>query len=195
MGVVTIHLVRHAEHGQFGHALTGRTTVGLSEVGVRQAAKLVRHFSGADVRAVLTSPVQRAKETAGPLATALGLAPVVESGLDEIDFGEWTGTTFAALETVPGWAAWNGTRSLAMPPWGESMLAAQARATQAVLAQREAGGAVIAVSHSDVIKAVLAYMLGMPLDLLHRLEVGPASRSVITVGSDFARVEAINLPP
>ena len=53
----------------------------------------------------------------------------------------------------------------------------------------------LAVSHSDVIKAVLAYVLGMPLDLLHRLEIAPASRSIVTIGGDFARVEAVNLPP
>ena len=53
----------------------------------------------------------------------------------------------------------------------------------------------MAVSHSDVIKAVLAFALGMPLDLLNRLEVSPGSRSVLVLGGDFARVEAVNLTP
>jgi probable phosphoglycerate mutase len=75
------------------------------------------------------------------------------------------------------------------------MLAVQARAMASLWRQAEAGGTVLAVSHSDVIKAVLAHVLGMPLDLLHRLEVGPASRSSLVLGADWARVEAINLPP
>ncbi len=74
------------------------------------------------------------------------------------------------------------------------MLAVQARAVATLEQVRAVHGAVVAVSHSDVIKAVLAYALGMPLDLLHRLEVAPASRSVLVLGDDFARVEAVNLP-
>lgn len=196
MGVCTVHLVRHAEHGEFGRALTGRRPgVSLSEVGRQQAAALARHFAASDARAVLTSPVQRALETAGAVASALGLAAAVEPGLEEVDFGAWTGQAFDTLGAAPGWAAWNTARSLAPTPGGETMLAVQARAVGALLGQRAAGGTVVAVSHADVIRAALAYALGMPLDLMHRLEVGPASRSVVVLGENFARVEAVNLPP
>ncbi len=195
-GFVQLHLVRHAEHGQFGQVLTGRSPgAGLSEVGRLQAAALARAYAGCDIRAVLTSPVQRAQETAGAIASVLGLTPAIESGLEEIDFGDWTGQAFPALGRAAGWAAWNSARSLAPTPGGETMLAVQARAVAAVMRQRAAGGLVVAVSHADVIKAVLAHLLGMPLDLMHRLEIGPASRSLVVVGEDFARVEAVNLPP
>ncbi len=196
MPAVTVHLVRHAEHGLLGRVLAGRTPdVPLSPVGRRQAGTLAAHFAVGLVRAVLTSPVQRARETAAPVAAAAGLLPVVEPGLDEVDFGAWAGLGFDALADVPGWAAWNGARGLAHTPGGETMLAVQARAVAALMGQRALGGSVAAVSHSDVIKAVLAYALGMPLDLLHRLDIAPASRSVLVLGDDFARVEAINLPP
>jgi broad specificity phosphatase PhoE len=195
-GVCTIHLLRHAEHGLLGHSLAGRTAgVPLSSTGVAQSQALARHYTGQDIRAVLTSPVQRAQDTAQPIASALGLVPLIESGLEEIDFGAWSGAEFAALAAQPGWAAWNTARSLAPTPGGETMLMAQARAVSALMRQRDLGATVIAVSHSDVIKAVLAYILGMPLDLLHRLEIAPASRSIVVIGDDFARVEAVNLPP
>ena len=196
MSVCTIHLIRHAEHGLLGHALAGRQPgVALSDTGRRQAAALAEHYAGQPVRQILTSPVQRAKETAQPIASGLGLVPAIEPAIEEIDFGRWTGAPFAALAGEPDWSAWNSARSLAPTPGGEGMLAAQARAVSALMRQREWGGTVIAVSHSDVIKAVLAYMLGMPLDLLHRLEVAPASRSILVLGDDFARVDAVNLPP
>ncbi len=196
MTTCTIHLVRHAEHGQFGQVLTGRMTgVGLSEAGQNQAGRLARHYEGVDVRTVLTSPVQRARETAEAVGAALGLLPVVEPGVEEIDFGTWAGQSFKALAGKTGWTAWNSARSLAPTPGGETMLSVQARAMQALTAQRMQGGTVVVVSHADVIKVVLAYVLGMPTDLLHRLDVGPASRSVVVLGEDFARVEAVNLPP
>ncbi len=196
MSVCTVHLVRHAEHSQFGRALTGRTAgVGLTEAGREQARRLAACYAGGEVRAVLTSPVQRARETAAAVGGVLGVEPQIHDGLDEIDFGRWSGQTFESLAPDPDWAAWNHARSLAATPGGETMLAAQARAVAAVMQHRAAGGTLVAVSHADVIKAVLAHMLGMPLDLMGRLEVGPASRSIVVLGADFARVEAVNLPP
>ena len=196
MGVCTIHLIRHAEHGLLGHTLAGRQPgVALSDAGRAQADALAERYAGQAISSILVSPVQRARETAAPIAAVLGLEPLVDPGIEEIDFGEWTGAPFTSLAGAPGWSAWNSARSLAPTPGGEFMLAAQARAVSALLRQREWGGSVIAVSHSDVIKAVLAFMLGMPLDLLHRLEIAPASRSILVLGDDFARVEAVNLPP
>ena len=196
MHACTIHLVRHAAHGLLGHSLTGRMPgVALSATGLTEATALASRYSGTQVRAVLTSPVQRAQETAGPIAAALGVHPVIEPGLEEVDFGGWAGKAFVALAGEPGWAAWNNARSLAPTPGGENMLAVQSRALSALMRHREDGGTIVAVSHSDVIKAVLAYVLGMPLDLLHRLEIAPASRSVLVLGESFARVEAVNLPP
>jgi probable phosphoglycerate mutase len=192
----TIHLLRHAEHAELGQELTGRRAgVPLSETGRQQAARAAEACRHLTIQRVLSSPVQRATETATAVAGVLGLAVVSEPGLEEIDFGGWTGQSFEALNAAPGWAGWNTARSLGRTPAGETMLAVQARAMASLWRQAEAGGTVLAVSHSDVIKAVLAHVLGMPLDLLHRLEVGPASRSSLVLGADWARVEAINLPP
>ena len=189
-----MHLLRHCAHGLLGHALAGRMPgVALSEQGLAQAAALGGWFAQSGVRAVITSPQQRARETAAPIAAAAGLAAEIEPGLDEVDFGAWSGQSFAALASAPGWHDWNAARGLAATPGGETMLAVQARAVQAVMRHAQDGGTVVAISHADVIKAVLAHVLGMPLDLLHRLDIVPASRSVVVIGNDFARVDGINL--
>ena len=170
--------------------------VALSAEGVEQAAGLAGRFGGMEIAAVLSSPVQRARETAGPIAASLGLGVVVEAGLDEIDFGAWTGCSFAALAGEPAWEAWNRFRSSAGCPGGETMLAAQARAVAAVLRAGTmfAGRAVVMVSHQDVLKAVLAHFLGASLDHLERFSLDPASCSVVTLFGDGVRVEGINLP-
>ncbi len=196
--LTTVHLVRHASHGLLGRVLTGRMpAVPLSEAGRAEAASLAEAFRAHPIAAVLCSPVQRARETADPIAAALGLSVTEEPGWDEIDFGRWTGATFAALDNDPAWRRWNHHRDLAACPDGESMLAAQARAVAALLRAADAypDGEVVAVSHQDVLKAVLAHCLGMPLGRLECFSLDPASRSVVTLfPGGGARVDAMNLP-
>ena len=194
--VCTFHLIRHAQHGLLGTVLAGRMDgVGLSPAGHAEAQSLARHFATTPIRALLVSPLLRAEQTAAPIAAATRLCPQTEPAFNEVDFGAWQGQSLDALAQAPGWDGWNRARGLAPTPGGETMLAVQARAVAGLTRHRADGGAVAVVSHGDVIKAVLAQALGMPLDLLHRLEISPASRSVLTVGADFARVEAVNLPP
>ena len=196
--LTVVHLIRHAAHGLLGRVLTGRMAgVPLSEAGRAQAGALARRFGGMEIAAVLSSPVQRALETAGPIADAVGVAVGVEPGLDEIDFGEWTGCGFEVLEGQPAWVAWNQCRSLAAPPGGETMLAAQARAVAAVMraGRAFAGRQVVMVSHQDVLKAVVAGVLGVSLDRLDRFGLDPASRTVVTLMAEGARVDLLNAPP
>ena len=196
--MTTFHLVRHAAHGHLDRVLTGRTSeVPLTYEGRVQAAALAQRLTSAPVSAVLCSPRERAQETAAPIAARLSLTVGIEQDLDEIDFGEWNGTAFDALAPQPAWQAWNRLRSLAQPPDGEAMLAVQARAVGLVtrLHREHPGAEFVLVSHSDLLKAVLAYALGAPLDFLQRIELGPASRSVLVLSEQDVRVGAINLPP
>lgn len=197
LAATTLHLVRHAAHGLLGRALAGRMPgVGLSAEGLAQAAALAGALAGRPIRAVLSSPVQRAQETAAPIAARHGLPVLTDPGLDEIDFGAWTGAAFGVLDGDPAWDAWNRFRGFAPTPGGETMAAAQARALGAVARARAAvpDGEAVLAGHSDVLKAVLAHFLGTPLDLLHRIELAPASRSVLVLWDDGARVDGINLP-
>ena len=192
-----LHLVRHGHTDALGRVLSGRAPhVGLSALGRAEAAAQAGTLAGRPAVGVLSSPQLRTLQTAQAIADPLGLAVQTEPALDEIDFAAWTGAAFAVLDTRADWQAWNGLRSLAPSP-GETMLAAQARAV--ALVQRLYAGSpddeLVLVSHADVIKALLAYLLGMPVDLMQRILVSPAGRSVVVLSGTAITVEAVNLPP
>ena len=191
------HLLRHAEHTLQARALVGRMPgVRLSPAGRAQVEALAACFAGQRIDVVISSPIARARDTAAPIAARLGLPVGLDPGLTEIDFGEWTGMAFDALGQRPDWRAWNASRSLATAPGGEMMTQAQHRAMASLLRLRAEwpDGNVLIVSHADVLKAVLAQVLGMPLDLMHRLELAPGHYAVVTLWADGARVDAVNVP-
>ena len=134
--------------------------------------------------------------TANAIAAACSLPVNTEPALDEIDFGPWTGQSFAALSKRPDWTAWNTLRSLAPAPGHETMLQVQARAA-ALLPNLHAsapGQAFVLVSHADVVKSLLAFALGLPIDLMQRLEVSPASHSLLTLHDGSILVDYVNRP-
>lgn len=192
----TLHLIRHGEHGLLGRVLAGRMPrVGLSDAGHGQAAAVAAGLP--PLEAVWCSPLQRAQETAAPIAARNGLAVQTEDGLNEVDFGEWTGLGFDDLHCRPEWVAWNCLRSCNRVPGGETMAEAQARALDVVwrLCRAVPDGEAALVSHSDVLKAVLAYLLGLPIDLMGRIDIDPASRSTVTFFGTDLRVRAVNVLP
>ena len=132
-----------------------------------------------------------------PLAARFGLAIATDPDLDEIDFGQWTGMAFDALHALPQWRAFNSFRSTAPIPGGETMLQAQARAMAAVARLRAQfrDREVAIVSHGDVIKAVLAHFLAVPLDLFARIDIAPGSRSEVIASDSDVRILGVNLPP
>ena len=111
-----------------------------------------------------------------------------------MDFGRWTGLGFEALDQDPAWHDWNRLRSLASCPGGETMHAAQSRALDGLLRlhHRHPDGAVLIFTHSDIIKAVLAPALGLPLDRLYRLTIDPASVSTLVQYDGDVRIDGIN---
>ena len=195
---LTLHLVRHASYAALGQVLAGRAEGWpLTAEGIAEAGRIAEFMAGRSLAAVLSSPVQRARQTAEPIAARCGLKVVLEPEITEIDFGAWTGLTFAALRADPAWRVWNRQRGLAAVPGGESMMQAQSRATAAVARARVSwpDAEVVMVSHADVIRAVLAGLLGTPLDLMHRIAIDPASRSVVRLHGDAVEVLGVNLPP
>ena len=166
----------------------------LTSAGERQATDLAERMIGARLDAIHTSPRERARRTAEVIATRTGAALEVVEALDEIDYGGWTGMTFEALEGEPLWRRWNEARGSASPPNGESMVAAQARiATHAAeIAHRRPGSRIALVSHSDMVRALIAHALGLSLDHLLRFDIDPASVSRMEVGSWGARVSSLN---
>jgi probable phosphomutase (TIGR03848 family) len=193
--VTTLFLVRHAAHDLVGKALCGRMPgVRLGEEGRVQAERLAARLSRETVAAVQASPLERARETAEPIARHLGLGVEVAEAVNEIDFGTWTGKPFDEVRDDPRWTLWNSARSVTRAPGGETMLEVQARtlAHMETLRARFADQSVVIVSHADVIKAALAYCLGLSLDGLHRFDIAPASLSTVVIGDWGAKVLSVN---
>jgi broad specificity phosphatase PhoE len=198
VGATTVHLIRHASYDLLGRVIAGRQPGhALNAAGRAEAARLAETLKARALVAILSSPIERAQETARIIAAPHRLDVLTEPDLTEIEFGAWTGMSFADLDKQPGWAAFNVFRSTAPIPGGETMLAAQARAVAALtrLTARYPGAEFAVVSHGDIIKAILAHALGTPLDLLRRIEIDPASRSVIALQERDLRVLGVNLPP
>jgi len=189
--------VRHALTPQTGVILPGRAPgLHLSEEGQRQAEVLAERLGRLPkVAAVYTSPLERARETAAPIARARRLALRIERDLAECDIGEWTNLSLKRARRKPEWQLVQQQPSGFRFPGGESFTEMQARITDAVarLVQRHTGDMIVAVSHADPIKAVIAHALGVPLDLFQRIAVDlasitviayrPATRLVLTVNS------------
>jgi broad specificity phosphatase PhoE len=195
--LTTFLLVRHATSDTVGREIAGRRPgVHLNPAGRRQAERLADRVArvARAIDAIYTSPLERARETAAPLAERLGLAPRELIEVNEIDFGEWTGRTFAELQADPRWGAWNAFRSRWRAPGGETIVEVQARMVGAIaaLCGRHPGREVVVVSHGDPLKTVLAHFAGAPLDFLPRIELSPASLSVLTITEDRARILGIN---
>jgi probable phosphoglycerate mutase len=196
MGV--FHLLRHGEHRLLGRVLAGRMPgVGMTERGRAEIASQAERLAGEKIAAIYASPLQRTRESAEIVAARLGLPIEFRDDLLELDFGEWTGATFDSIRADPRWQAWSTQRSLAAIPGGESMRAVQQRVVAALLElnERHLHETVVLVSHGDVIRAVLLFALGMPLDLYNRIEIGPGSISTISIGASGIRVTTLSERP
>ncbi|XVS60554.1 histidine phosphatase family protein [Actinosynnema sp. CA-299493] len=186
--MATVILLRHARSTANGAGvLAGRQPgVALSDRGVEQASALVDRLAGVPVAAVVTSPLERCRQTLAPLLDRLGLDAVVEPDLAEVDYGQWTGREIRELLAEPLWSVVQQHPSAAVFPDGEGLATVQARAVAAirahdarVTAEHGPRAVWLACSHGDVIKAVLADALGVHLDGFQRIVVDPASVSVV----------------
>lgn len=166
----------------------------LSSDGLAQSAILADLLGTLPVAGVYSSPRERAWYTARDIAEPHDLDVEVVDALDEIDFGEWTGARFSDLEGDEQWDRWNEARGSARCPGGETMAEAVDRASAALdtIGSNHDGETVVAVTHSDIIRGVLARFLGMPLDNLLRFDVDPASISTVELSRWGARVRSIN---
>ena len=190
-------LVRHATHADFGRRLTGRSDgASLTAAGAREARELAVRLKAERLTEVQTSPRARARDTAEAIGAESAAPVVVAPELDEIDFGTWTGAAFDALEGNPDWEHWNARRSEARTPGGESMVEAADRIDTHVrsLAETRRGERIALVTHSDMIRGLVARLLGLSLDNLLRFEIGPASITRVEAGLWGARVLSVNEP-
>jgi probable phosphomutase (TIGR03848 family) len=194
-GPTTFLLVRHGACDGVGRVLCGRAPgIVLNAEGRRQADALAERLPRLGIKAVYSSPLERAHESAAVLATCLGLPVALEEGIQELDYGDWTGRSLEELASSPEWRWYNQHRSSTRIPGGEMLLEAQLRAVETLNRLRcgHRGEVVAVVSHGDIIRSVVAHYAGVHLDVVHRLEISPASVSIVRVGDGWAQVLAVN---
>ncbi len=195
--MIRILLIRHGSNDLLGRVLYGRMPgIHLNEEGALQARNLAQalknHYT---LDAIVSSPLERAFETAQPIAEAHNKPLLIDEGITELDFGGWAGQSFDDLYETDYWRNFNRQRSLHWPRDGESLMEVQARAWRSISAAAETygdGSAIAMVTHGDVIRSVLLLVLGMSIDHIHRLEVAPVSVSEILIGEHQPSVRRVN---
>ena len=198
MAATTFLMIRHGVHLLGGGTIAGRSPgVHLSPLGQEQVAQAARRIGPLSVHAIYSSPVDRCQESAAILSEHLHLPVAVLPTLAEVDYGEWTRKRLEELRPLPRFQQWNVHRAGTRIPGGETMLEIQSRIIGELFRLREMhpDKTVAVVSHGDVIKAAVAYALGAPLDLLARIEISPASVTVIAWGDNQPWVLGVNSTP
>jgi len=193
--MTTLLLVRHGHTDAAGKRLTGRAPgVHLNELGRRQAERLVERLGGVRIDTIVSSPLERCRETAAPLAKARGRAVDVGRAWIEVGYGEWTGRSISQLRRTKLWRRVMFAPSNVRFPGGESLLEVQGRAVDATLdiAARHARGTVVVVSHADVIRLLVAHLAGMHVDHLQRLSIDTASITAVSISDGFPRLLTVN---
>jgi probable phosphomutase (TIGR03848 family) len=201
--MATVILVRHGRTtANASGTLAGRTAgVKLDETGRGQADRTGERLAVVPLTAVVTSPLERCRQTARALlAHQVGEpAQLVERGIIECDYGEWQGRKIGDLAKEKLWKVVQTQPSAATFPGGESMNQMQSRSVSAVRrldaafeAEHGPGAVWVAVSHGDIIKSILADALGMHLDLFQRINVDPASVSIVRYTESRPYVLATN---
>ncbi|HEX2039572.1 MAG TPA: MSMEG_4193 family putative phosphomutase [Acidimicrobiales bacterium] len=189
--------VRHGRTPTTGDVLPGRARgLHLDDDGRAQArATAARIAALKQVDAVYSSPLERARETAAPIAAALGLRVTVDRGLLECDFGEWTGRRLKDVSKLPEWRTVQRYPVGFRFPGGESFAEMQARMADTVTRLRadHPGQTIVLVSHADPIKAAVAAAVGAHLDLFQRIVVSPCSVTAIAYGDEGPMVLGVNL--
>jgi probable phosphoglycerate mutase len=191
-------LIRHSEPSEADRERwCGRTDVELCEAGHERARDLAAALAGEPVAAVYTSPLVRARDTAAPIAAALGLEPVVVDDLREIDFGEIDGLRFEEWSPqFPELVGWFETPSTAVFPGGESVAAVRCRVVTATdeLRRKHEGETAVVVAHGGPIRIVLAEALRLNTDATFRLIVDYGSVSIVEWHEGTPFVRLVNAP-
>ncbi len=191
-------LIRHAQnqYSAEGRLAGRRPGVHLDDRGRAQAAALAEILTGFKLKAIYASPLERALETAQPIAKAQGLKVIQREGLGEVHFGRWEGRSLKALRRRKLWPMIQANPSQARFPDGESFAEAQLRIVAEIERLRATHKgrkqAIACVSHADPIKLAIAYFLGLPLDLFQRLVVEPASISILAFHGHATRLARLN---
>jgi probable phosphoglycerate mutase len=193
--MTTFYLIRHGHVDTVNRLIGGRQPgIHLTPQGRQQAEALAERLAEEPIAHLFSSPLDRTRETARPVAERLSLEVHLADDLLELDFGQWTGCEFHDLQSDPHWKRFNAFRSGTRIPGGETMLEVQSRVVGLMerLRDRHPEEAIALVSHGDVIRSALCYWLAVPLDFFQRIEISLASVSILRVDKHGPLVLAMN---
>ncbi len=190
-------LIRHGENDYIKKSrMPGRLPgVHLNQKGRAQAQAVADKLSAAPVKAIYSSPMERAQETAAPLAKVLSMEVITRPGLNEGEIGEWTGKSWKSLRRLKIWRIVQNSPSLFRFPGGESFAEVQQRIASELLTLSTLHAPqdlVVCFSHADPIKLAVAYFIGLPLDHFQRLAVAPTSITALHIGETGSHLMTLN---
>jgi probable phosphoglycerate mutase len=192
-------LIRHGDNDFLAkNKMPGRIPgIHLNGRGHEQAAELAQTLSQLPIKAIYSSPLERAVETAEPLAQSLGLGIQLRPDLTDTDVGEWTGRSWKALGRTRLWKVVQATPSQFQFPGGETFIQAQERVTRALdaIASAHADELIAVVFHADPIKLAVAHYLGLSLDNFQRLTAHTGSVTILKIDGSTVILLALNLIP
>lgn len=192
-----ILLIRHGENDWVGKKLAGRLPgVHLNQNGLNQAQALAATLHNLPIKAIYSSPLERAMETAQPLALVKKMEISIYDNLSEINFGDWQGKTIKQMRRLKLWETVQNHPSQMQFPNGESFIGAQKRLVDCIThisENLEPNDLVVCFSHSDAIRLLIAYYLDVPLDSFQRIHINTASISILTLIKDHISVPFVNL--
>ena len=190
-----IYLIRHGHStANLKNVWAGRVgSVHLSPKGVDQVEKLALRLSGIEFSRFVSSPLDRCLETIGPVAASRAKS-VIEKNEEflEMDYGSWSGKKLALLSRKSLWKSIQGSPSTVRFPEGESFSEMSTRVNEGLFALAQPGKRIAICTHGDVIKVLLSNILGMHLDTFQRINVDPASISIVQIGTSGNRVLLLN---
>lgn len=194
-----IYLVRHGKTDFISKMLCGNMLgIPLNEEGRSQAQKTADYLSTLPIKALFSSPIQRAMETAGIIGEANGLEVTSVDFLREIHFGDLQGMEFPGINSLPLWQRYTTFPGDVSFPNGESVVEVQTRVSDGldwIADQYSEKDEIVCVAHSDVLRLAVSRALDLPLDNFHRLSISPASISKLEWTAERKRLRLLNFQP
>ncbi|SRR5690606_33249975 len=197
MNTTILILVRHGESEAYDYLPGRKPGVNLSAAGVAEVKNLAKHLTRFNIDIIFSSPVDRTKQTAEIISSSISKEIKFADELMEIDFGEWTGKSFAELKNDNQWKLFHKFRSGTRIPGGETILEVQFRMIKKIeeIISKYSGKTILIVSHGDPIKSALCYYLGLPLDFISRVSIDTASLSVLILNESGPIIKSLNHKP
>src|SRR5215469_2502773 len=186
-------LIRHAQV-PVQDRIGMRAELALSAEGEASAAALAERLQRCEIAAIYSSRLRRTMQTANAIAAVHHLKVRMADALIEVNPGEWENRSFEELAADSRWKYFNTFRSGTRIPAGEMMIEVQVRVVTFLekLSGELSGRTIAIISHADVIRAALCHYIGIPLDLSVRMEISPASVSVLQIEEWGARLVRMN---